>query len=227
MHQSWRELLFAHWPVAAGVLRSLIPRPLEIDAFEGQAWLGVVPFTMTGIRFRRLPPLPGFSAFHELNVRTYVKLGDKPGIWFFSLDASNPAAVFAARLWYRLPYFRSSMSLAAEGTRIQYSSLRTHRGAPSAELRARYGPSGHPQLASRGSLSEWLTERYCLYTADERGRVFRGEIDHPPWALQPAWAEIESNTMAEASGIRLPDSTPLLHFAGRQDAVVWGLEQVA
>src|SRR4030095_15504836 len=110
---------------------------------------------------------------------------------------------------------------------IRYASARTHRGAPAAELRARYGPSGDARTAAGGSLDEWLTERYCLYAADRRGAVFRGEIDHAPWALQPAWAEFEANTMAAANGIRTPDSKPVLHFARRQDAVVWGLERVA
>jgi uncharacterized protein YqjF (DUF2071 family) len=225
MFQSWRELLFAHWPIDADAIRRLVPEPLEVDTFDGRAWLGIVPFTMTGIRLRWLPPVPGVTAFHELNVRTYVTFEGKPGVWFFSLDAANAAAVSGARLWFRLPYFRARMSLANEPDRIRYSSVRTHPGAPAAELRARYGPLDDARPTRPGSLDEWLTERYCLYAAD-RHRIFRGEIDHPRWALQPAWAVIDVNTMAEASGIPLPDALPLLHFSRRQDVVVWGLERV-
>lgn len=224
MKQVWHDLLFMHWPVATGQLRPLIPRELEIESCEGSAWVGVVPFHMSGIRARWLPPIPGASAFPELNVRTYVRAGGKSGVWFFSLDAANSLAVAAARRFYHLPYFRARMR-AKNGPHgeIQYDSHRTHRVAPSADFRGSYRAANDSVFQAKpGSLEYFVVERYCLY-AVTRGHVFCGEIDHAPWQLQLAEAEVEVNTMAAASGITLPASKPLLHFVRRQEVRVWAL----
>jgi uncharacterized protein YqjF (DUF2071 family) len=220
MAQSWHDLLFAHWRVDAAALGALLPPGLALDTFAGEAWVGVVPFRMSGIRLRGLPAVPGTSAFPELNVRTYVTDGEHPGVWFFSLDAAHALAVRVARRWFHLPYFDARMRCDADGAGIDYASERTHRGAPPAALRARYRPTGEVSRASPGSLERWLTERYCLYARSPRG-LLRGEIHHAPWPLQPAAAEIETNTMAAAVGIPLPDEPPLLHFARRIDVVCW------
>ncbi len=224
MAQRWHDVLFAHWRVPPESLRPLIPEGLGLDLFQGQAWLGVVPFRMTGVRPRLVPPLPWLSAFPELNVRTYVVAGGKPGVWFFSLDAGNRLAVTVARAWFRLPYYRARMNISEEGDRIFYSSVRTHKGAESAEFVGNYRATGTPFAAARGTLEHFLTERYCLYTSDPQRRIYRGEIHHAPWPLQLAEAEIQRNTMAAPLGIRLPQELPLLHFSRRQDVVVWGLK---
>jgi len=221
MAQSWHDLLFAHWPVAAAILRPHIPARLSIDVFGGQGWLGVVPFRMSGVRLRGTPALPWLSAFPELNVRTYVVADGKPGVWFFSLDAGNAIAVAIARCWFHLPYFRARMSCEQRDSWVEYRSARTHRGAASGALDGRYRPVGAAFSGQPGSLEHFLTERYCFYTADRSGRVIRGDIHHKPWPLQSAEAQLTRNTMAEAAGISLPKETPLLHFAKRQDVVVW------
>lgn len=227
MAQNWHDLLFAHWPVPVSQLRTQIPESLEIDTFGGTGWVGVVPFRMAGVRLRGIPSLLWLSAFPELNVRTYVTAEGKPGVWFFSLDAANAAAVAIARTWFRLPYFRARMSCTNEAGWIKYSSERTdHRGAH-AELEGRYRPTGPAMRARLGSLEYFLTERYCLYTADDRGQVIRGEIHHVPWPLQPAEAELAKNTMAEAAGLQLPDVKPLLHFSRELNVVVWQPRRLA
>jgi uncharacterized protein len=221
MAQTWHDLLFAHWPIPAAALRPHIPPQLEIDTFEGQAWLAVVPFRMSGVRLRVTPALHWLSRFPELNVRTYVTMDGKPGVWFFSLDAGNPLAVSIARAWFHLPYFRARMSCEERNGWIHYRSERTYRGAPSGLLEGRYRPTGEVFFAEPGTLEHFLTERYCLYTAGGMGRIIRGEIHHPPWQLQLAEASFTRNTMAEASGFALPTQVPLLHFAKRQNVVVW------
>ncbi|MBV9886133.1 MAG: DUF2071 domain-containing protein, partial [Acidobacteria bacterium] len=183
MSQSWHDLLFAHWPIDVKRLRPLIPAPLDIDTFQGEAWIGVVPFRMSGVRLRATPALPSLSAFPELNVRTYVTHGGKPGVWFFSLDAANAIAVSVARTWFHLPYFKARMRCENRNDWIEYSSERTHRGAAKAKLQMRYRPIGeifHPQP---GTLEHFLTERYCLYAVDAKGKITRGEIQHAPWPL--------------------------------------------
>ena len=221
MRQRWEDLLFAHWRCSIDTLRALVPPSLEIDCFDGEAWLGVVPFQMRDVGMRGLPGVPGARDFPELNVRTYVRHQDRPGVWFFSLDAASPLAVSIARMWFHLPYFRAEMQVTPNGDAVRYSSGRRHAGAPDAAFDARYGPSGPVALAAPGSLDHWLTERYCLYAGAEDGRLWRGEIHHAPWPLQPAWAQISLNTIAHAAGIELPPTPPLLHFARRIDVRIW------
>jgi uncharacterized protein YqjF (DUF2071 family) len=223
MAQTWENLLFAHWPVPAAAVREHVPMELSIDEYDGSAWVGVTPFRLSGLRLRAAPPAPFLSSFLELNARTYVTYEDKPGIWFFSLDASSRLAVESARRGYRLPYFTARMSALRWDGVIRYSSERTSRRARPAALSARYGPDGRVFDAAPGSLEHFLTERYCLYTTDG-GRVFRGEIHHKPWPLQAASGEFERNTMPPP-GIEI-DAEPLLHFAGRQDVVIWSLDAV-
>jgi uncharacterized protein YqjF (DUF2071 family) len=227
MAQSWHDLLFAHWPIDPVLVCPYIPAALQIDTFYGQAWIAVVPFRMSGVRIRGTPPLPWLSAFPELNVRTYVVADRKPGVWFLSLDARNPAAVAIARAWFHLPYFRARMRCEALDGRIHYFSERTHQGASPAALRVSYRPAGEVFEAKPGSLEHFLTERYCLYAADPRGRISRAEIHHPPWQLQIAEAQFQQNSMTLAAGITQPSHNPLLHFAHRQDVVVWNPQRIS
>jgi uncharacterized protein len=222
----WHDLLFMHWPVPCQALRASIPPSLLIDTFDDTAWIGVVPFRMTGVRPRALPPLPWLSAFPELNVRTYVTTGGKPGVWFFSLDAANPTAVRLARILFHLPYYDARMATERSGDHVRYTSHRTHRGAPAAAFRGRYYPTGLVSYAAPGTLAHWLTERYCLYAADRHGQVWRGDIHHARWPLQSAEAVVGVNTMTQQIGLTLPDTRPLLHFARRQDVVGWTLRRV-
>jgi uncharacterized protein len=221
MAQTWEDLLFAHWPVDPGALRGAIPPQIPIDTFDGAAWIAVTPFEVRALRLHGLPPPPLVSRFPELNVRTYATIGGRPGIWFFSLDAGSRLAVAAARRSYRLPYFHARMAIARRGADIAYESRRSDRGAPPATLTARYRPAGALFRARPGSLEHFLTERYCLYALDARERLLRAEIHHVPWPLQPAAADLETNTMTGPLGVELPDAAPLLHFAERLDVVIW------
>ena len=225
MGQTWDELLFAHWRAPPDALRSQLPPNLELDLFQDEAWLGITPFRVTGLRARGLPPLPVASTFLELNTRTYVTAGGKPGIWFFSLDAASEVAVEAARRGYKLPYFRAAMSAEWRSGRLEYESRRRDGRAAPAAFRGRYRPMGEVLEADPASLAHFLTERYCLYTTDESGQLQRAEIHHPPWPLQPAEADIDENTMPPR-GIELLDDAPLLHYSERQDVVIWTLEPV-
>ena len=227
MAQSWHDLLFAHWPIDPVLMCAHMPAALQIDTFDGQAWIAVVPFRMSGVRLRGTPPLPWLSAFPELNVRTYVVADHKPGVWFFSLDARNPAAVAIARAWFHLPYFRARMNCEALDGRIHYSSERTHHGARPGALLVNYRPVTEIFEAKPGTLEHFLTERYCLYSTDPGGRLYRGEIHHQPWQLQMGEANFHQNSMTEASGITLPSQKPLLHFARRQDVVVWHPQRIS
>jgi uncharacterized protein YqjF (DUF2071 family) len=217
----WLDLLFAHWPVLAETLRPLVPDGLELDTYDGQAWLGIVPFQMADLAPRFLPAPPGLGAFPELNVRTYVRRGERHGVWFLSLDAGSRLAVEGARAAFHLPYFRARMSSDTEAGWVEYRSERIDARGPGARFEGRYRPAGPVALAPAGSLEAFLTDRRGLYAADGAGRLSWSAIRHPPWPLQAAEAEIRANTMAAAHGIELPSVAPLLHFAKRLDVNGW------
>ncbi len=226
MQMRWRELLFAHWVVDASVVRPLIPAGLQLDLFEDRCYVGAVPFLMERVTPRLVPPLPGLHAFPELNLRTYVTLSGKPGVWFFSLDAGQKLAVRVARRLFHLAYFDARFEIALAGGQVNYSSVRTHRAAPAATFSATYEAVGPVYRSAAGTLDAWLTERYCLYSADALGRIYRGEIDHPPWPLQKAEATIRMNTLGDWLGIELNHPPATMHFAKSLDVHAWNVTPI-
>ncbi|NDJ35504.1 MAG: DUF2071 domain-containing protein [Chloroflexi bacterium] len=226
MRQTWSELLFAHWEVPVDALAALIPRGLPLDTYEGRAYIGVVPFRMSWVRPRSLPYAPLLSFFPELNLRTYIDRDGKPGVFFFSLDAASPVAVMIARRWYNLPYFNAQMVIERPfPNTVRYGSERIHRGAAPAQFRADYGPTGPVYRAQPGTLDYWLTERYCLYTADQQRQRYRAEIQHVQWPLQAARARIDHNTLTDWIGLPL-QGDPILHYAERITMVGWTPERL-
>ena len=221
MTQTWERLLFAHWPVPVDALRPLVPMDLALETFHGSAWLGITPFTLSALRLRGIPFVPGLAPFHEINVRTYVRVTDRPGVFFFSLDASSSLAVAGARILYSLPYMKARFLVSSHHQRVVYRCRRVERRATGATFEARFAPSGPVLTATPGTLEHWLIERYCLYAVTRRGELRRAEIHHSPWPLQAAEVEIRTNTMTAGLGVELPPAAPLAHFAERLDVHVW------
>ena len=230
MHQDWHHLLFLHWEVPPQELQHLIAPELTIDTFDGNAYVGLVPFTLSGVRPVLTPPLPWISSFHEINVRTYVHLnGRDPGVWFFSLDASSAIAVAAARAAYHLPYFHASMELTASAdTPIDFESRRDDpRGTTPATSRIRYMPmDGIVHQAAPGTIEHFLMERYILYTTDDEHRLRRARVHHQPYPIQRADVLDFEETMIWAAGIRRPESAPLRHYASEVNVRVYPLERI-
>lgn len=225
MHQVWDKLLFLHWPVEVEQLRPLVPEGLEIETWEGTAWIGVTPFTIRGIRPPFFPPLPVLSRSHELNVRTYVTRDGVPGVWFLSLDASNALAVWGARLGFSLPYFRAQMELNA-GRSIDFHSRRTHADAPPASFRARWHVGARLPEAAPNTREFFLIERYALYS-ESGGRLYRARIHHRPWPLASARVEQLTSTMLSSHGLPEPRDEPLLHAQAEPfDVEVWSPKRV-
>src|SRR5688572_10038498 len=220
MVQRWHHLLFAHWRCPIAELRRLVPEPLEIDIYDGSAWVGVVPFYMSGVRMRLSPPVPTVHAFEELNVRTYVTLDGRPGVWFFSLDCASSLAVLGARVGVYLPYYRASMAMVRDGDLTTFQSQRWSMVGAPASFAAVYQPVGEAFTPAPATLEHFLTERYCLYSSAGQ-RIWRGDIVHPRWNLQGAEAVIERNSMIAAAGIGSLGNTPLLHFSAFQDVRFW------
>lgn len=220
LRMRWHDLLFAHWPIPAEVLRALIPPALEIDTFDGSAWIGLVPFRMSQVGPVGGPTPPILGRFGEVNVRTYVRHGDRSGIWFFSLDAASVLTVIGARTWFHLPYQLAAVScrVGADGS-VAYRSRRVLGGPGEARLSARYRPTGPIEVAAPGSLNAFLTDRPSLFAADRRGHVYRGDVRHEPWPLQPAEAEFREESLIAAAGLTRPSGAPILSFARVLDVV--------
>ena len=231
MKQTWSELLFLHWPVAEAELRKLVPPALEVDTFEGRAWVGLVPFTVSGARVRFLPPVPFASRFHEVNVRTYVRRqGREPGVWFFSLDAAHRLLVKIARQLYKLPYHyaRIEMDVSDTGSpaprhQVAFVSRRVAGDRPDVDVR--YAPGDVPRPAAPGTLEHFLVERYLLYSKGTDG-LHRARVHHVPYPLQPATVDHVRETRIASHGITRPDADPLAHYAARVDVDIWPLEDV-
>ena len=219
MTQTWNDVLFAHWRVDTAEVRRAVPAAFDVDLFDGDAWVGIVPFYMTNVGVRSMPSLPWLSAFEELNVRTYVRVADRPGVYFFSLDAGRRLAVMAARALLNLPYHAAIMSAERRGDVMDYRSVR--RRERRTQFVAVYEPTSATFGAAIGSIEYFLTERYCLYHCDREGHPYRLEIHHRPWSLQLAEADIAINTMAAASHLTIHGDPALLHFSRRQDVVAW------
>jgi uncharacterized protein len=224
MKQTWYDLLFAHWEVDPNIIKPLIPNTLHVDTYNGRAWIAVVPFRMSGIHLRNLPEIPFTSKFPEINVRTYVTYQDKPGVYFFSLDATNYLAVQTAKYFFHLPYYFSKINVKKQSDTISYKCKRNgtkdeHR------FNGIYRSTSDVFLSKKDSLEYWLTERYCLYT-EYNNKLFRGDIHHDPWSLQLAEAEIYENTMFNIEGFSPLQTSPILHFAKSLDVLLWGIKEV-
>jgi uncharacterized protein YqjF (DUF2071 family) len=228
MYQDWGDLLFMHWPVPAEVIQPYLPPRLQVDIHDGMAWLAIVPFRMWDVRSRVTPPVPGVREFLELNVRTYVHLDGVPGVWFFSLDATNALAVWAARTFFHLPYFRAQLTLerpAAE--RLHYTGHRVHNGAPQAHFSATWQLGEALPPTEPGSLAFFLTERYCLYAACKKGqRLYRGRISHNPWPLHSVELLNFESDLVEGHGLPALVGEPVLHAGGPLHVSLWALQRV-
>jgi uncharacterized protein YqjF (DUF2071 family) len=218
--QVWNDLAFLHWSVPTSLIAPLIPRGLTVDEYDGRAWIAVTPFWISGATMRRVPPIPGLSTFPELNVRTYVRHEDRPGVWFFSLDAANRLFVVAGRLLFSLPYIYAEMSAQEREGHIHYESRRPQ----GTRFVASYAPTDPPQRSELGSLEHFLTERYRLYSA-QGNAVYFADIHHVPWPLQRAAATVAQNDMLAANKLDV-NGAPIVHFSKRLDVVIWPLQRL-
>jgi len=227
MRQRWRHLGFLHWSVDPRALAALLPRSLELDTWQGQALVGLVPFTIRGTRPPFLPPVPWLSDFHELNLRTYVhRRGRDPGVWFFSLDAASRLAVWGARATYKLPYFHASIALASSaGGAISFSSRRRADGGRP-RLACVYQPSGQPAELAVGTRDFFLVERYLLYSWDG-ARLRSARVWHQPYRVAPAQVTDLSQDLTDAAGLGIdPDRAPIAHYAEEVDVRIYAPQLV-
>lgn len=217
MKQTWNDVLFAHYPVSRKVLERLVPSQLTLDTFYKTGWVSIVPYLTSSMHLRGLPAVPGMATFPGFNVRTYVTLNGKPGVYFFSLTAANYLAAYFAKTFFRLPYSYMNMNYKKAKDLIVFES----ENKSNVQLLCNYKSISKPSLADEGSLEEWLVERYCLYTVSKKGIPLRADILHEPWLLEKAEAEFHQNTLLSNMAI-VPDSEkPILHYAEKAVVRIW------
>jgi uncharacterized protein len=222
--QRWLDLLFAHWRIPVDVAQRLVPCSVQVQEFDGSSWVGLVPFRMEDVMFRGVPAVPWLSRFPEMNLRLYVTYQGKPGVWFVSLDATNPVAVWGARQFAHLPYFEAAMDVRHDGDRVRYESVRKTMG-PQVAFNASYWPTSAAFEAKPGSIEHFLVERYRLYTVDTQRRLVTIDIQHQPWPLQQAAADIQENTVVNVQGLAV-SGPPLLLFSRRLDVIGRAVERL-
>jgi uncharacterized protein YqjF (DUF2071 family) len=218
MHQTWENLLFLHWPVSENAIRPLIPADLEIDTFHGQAWIGITPFEVSNLRLLSLPAMPGLESFLELNVRTYVRHRNVPGIWFLSLDASKFIPSVAARLFFSLPHSEAIMSFEKGDSAFRFCSTRL--GAGSAQFDVAWQTGLELYSPDAESLGFFLVERYCCF-ATRQTRIETTRVYHAPWKLEEAVLQYYDSTMLSALGLSEPLGPPLAYFSRHLDVEIW------
>jgi len=206
---TWRDVGFMHWPVEPDSVQTTLPDGLDVDTYDGQAWLSVVPFQMADIRPRGSPI---GRSFGELNLRTYVVADGTPGVYFYNLDADDRLSVTLARQLFQLSYYQASMQVRTDGDSVEFRSRRTSSRAPPADFHATYEPTEPPSTPEPGSVESFLVERYRFYAASDNGTVYYADIDHDPWPLQRGQADIRTNGLFAASGFDRPDGDPLVHY---------------
>lgn len=216
MLNRWSDVSFLHWRVDPAVVRPLVDPALEIDTFDGSAWVGLVPFHIA-MRPPFVPAVPVATTFPESNVRTYVRdaTGSR-GLWFLSLDVPRSAAVVAARLALGLPYAWSAMSIERRDGRIVYSS---RRRAPSAGARSDVAVRVGGPIHRPDELALFLTARFRLFGRGPIG-LFRVQVEHPPWSLHRAKALSVRDELVPAAGLPIQDDTPLVHASPGVDVRV-------
>jgi len=209
MLQNWCNLSFLHWRFPEATIARQIPAPLEVDTFDGSAWVAITPFCLSGLRPPLLPALPWLSAFPETNCRTYVRGPDgQRGVWFWSLDAARAVAVLGARVGYGLPYAWSRMQVTIAGRRICYQSRRRW---PDRVAMTRIEVERAESIEA-GELEDFLTARFSLYSFIGKTLTCT-QVEHPPWPLEAARVTRLEQTLTDAAGIPKPEGEPLVHFS--------------
>jgi uncharacterized protein len=218
----WVDAVFLHWPVDPARMRARIPADLEIDTFDGGAWVSIVAFRIAKARLRGVPARAAWPPFPEVNVRTYVRRGEHAGVWFFSLDAQSRAAVAAGRAIVHLPYVHAAIAARFDAGLASYRLVRDDRRAPRARFSAelRYGAA--TRVAAPGTLEHWLVERYAFFTTS-RGRTLRGDVEHAPWPLRDAAATIYENSLLRGAGLTPSLDPPIAHVSNGVTTRAWPL----
>lgn len=223
MRQDWHHVLFIHYPIRVETLRKLVPANLPLDVYDSWGWIGIIPFNTAEVRLRSIP---WATAFPEVNVRTYITIDGKPGVYFFSLDATHLPTVLFASTFCFVPYYHAKIDFQGKDQQQSYRFISKRRTDQSIiQLDCSYAPAteSKPTRAEKGSFDEWLTERYCFYTTTAKGTILRCDILHQPWQLQRVEVDIHANSLLSEQGIAVEQVEPVLHYSQGASVRIWPL----
>ena len=209
MKQQWRDLAYIHWRYDPAVVRELLPEGIEVDTFDGSAWVGLIPFSMRNISFPFIPPVPYFGSFPEVNVRTYVKRNGVPGVWFFSLDVNRLIPAFVARTTYFIPYCWGSASHTKDGQRLRTTVKRRWPSRSSTQIKLTIGE----EIKEPSDLAHFLSARWGLYSKGFGGRLRYAPVDHEQWQLYEANIVDLSDHLVMAAGLPAPTGEAHVMFS--------------
>jgi uncharacterized protein YqjF (DUF2071 family) len=219
------DMLFVSWPVPVPAVRALVPAGLEIDEFDGSAWVTIEALHMDIVRVRNLP-LPRPIAGVEVNVRTYVRRRGTRGVYFLSLDAPGAIGNTLNRLLFNLPFRTADVRLELKGDNYHVESTRRNHGGPPVAFAASARIMGGPRAVAPGSVDEFLLTQTTLFGADARGHLFRGDVAHRPRVIHPVEGLVEANTLTSAAGVPVPAAAPLIHYSPGDDSLSWSFERL-
>lgn len=224
MKQTWHDLLFAHYPVKLELLQKLVPPVIQLDSYNGSAWIGIVPFHVQNHRARLLPPIPGIDRFSQLNIRTYVTVNGKRGVYFIRVDMNHLIAGVLAKTFYYMPFQAATIKMKQNDQTIHFNSQKN--GQHQFEFQCKYKPITLPFYAAKGSFEQWLVERYSFYALNKKGEVVRSDILHDYWPLQLVEGEISNHSILLNVGIQVAKDEPILHYAKKMEALLWPVVRV-
>ena len=217
MKQTWHDLLFAHYPVKLELLQKLVPPVFQLDSYNGIGWVGVVPFHVQNHRVRLLPPIPGFDRFAQINIRTYVTVNGKRGVYFIRVHMNHLIAGVLAKTFYYMPFQAAIVKMEQSDRYINFCSIKSKQ----IEFQCHYTPISESKLAEKASFEHWLVERYSMYSLNRKGEVMRSDILHNYWPLQLAEGEITNHSILLNEGIQVANNEPILHYAKKMEAMLW------
>ncbi|MBS4176485.1 YqjF family protein [Lederbergia citrea] len=223
--QTWDKLLFCHWSLPAELLRAHVPNDVDLDLFNGEAWIAIIPFKVNHMRVHGIPEIPYLNSYLELNLRTYVKYKGTPGIYFFTLDANKWSAVIGAKIGAQLPYRHSLMKMNIKENKVYFQSKRKHPGSSKESFYINYQSDSNLYLPEVESLEYWLFERYCFFTT--RGKhLYRGDIHHDRWRVSKAKATIQANSLVPFLPQKYFERQPLLHLSASKQVFAWPIKKI-
>jgi hypothetical protein len=196
IRQTWNHVLMVHEKVDPCLLQSYIPLPL--DLYEGMAVVSIVPFQMSQIRFPFLPSLPLVSSLWELNLRTYVKVGNEVGVYFLTLDTDSALGTFIARHFFGLPYRHVPLKGSVSESQYAMQSGDSEYGL-SLLSNLNVAETSQEEIA----LNRWAVERYQLFNL-RNGEIVRGRVRHEPWNMNPVLIDRFDECLTRMIGRKSP-----------------------
>lgn len=223
--QEWHDVLFMHWPVPYEILRPYIPQPFSLETYDEQAWITIILFQAKNSRFRAMPNIMSYPPFLQMNTRTYIQFDGKPGIYFLSVDVNHLLVQVASKRLLQLPYELANMDIKRDRDHISFKSNRINSGYLLSHITANYRPLSQQVHHPQGTLSHWLTERYCFWLI-KGTKIIKGPLSHEPWELDKVTVTLGKKDIIPFITMNDIQEKPIAHYAKFIHAHLHPFEQI-